>query len=54
MHFFNMWLFFRIRRKSQLAVLPPPVAPQMRLPAASVADPSWAKAHAAAQAVYVP
>jgi len=32
MHFFNMYLFFRIRRRSQLAVLPPPVAPQMRLP----------------------
>ena len=32
MHFFNMWLFYRIRRRSQLAVLPPPVAPQMRIP----------------------
>jgi hypothetical protein len=32
MHFFNMYLFFRIRRRSQLAVLPPPVAPQLRLP----------------------
>ena len=31
MHFFNMYLFYRIRRRSQLAVLPPPVAPQMRL-----------------------
>jgi hypothetical protein len=32
MHFFNLWLFYRIRRRSQIAVLPPPVAPQMRLP----------------------
>ena len=31
MHFFNMWLFFRLRRKSKLAELPPPVLPQMRL-----------------------
>ncbi len=45
MHFFNMYLFFRIRRRSQLAVLPPPVAPQMRLPMPSVADPSWARAN---------
>jgi hypothetical protein len=42
MHFFNMWLFFRIRRKSQLAVLPPPVAPQMRLPMPSVSSSAWA------------
>ncbi len=32
MHFFNMYLFYRIRRRSQIAFLPPPVAPQMRLP----------------------
>jgi hypothetical protein len=32
MHFFNLWLFYRIRRRSQIAMLPPPVAPQMRLP----------------------
>lgn len=31
MHFINMYFFFRIRRRSQLAVMPPPVAPQMRL-----------------------
>ena len=31
MHFFNMWLFFRMRRRSKLAELPPPVLPQMRL-----------------------
>ena len=33
MHFFNLWLFYRIRRRSQIALMPPPVAPQMRLPA---------------------
>jgi hypothetical protein len=27
MHFFNMYLFHRIRRRSQLAKLPPPVLP---------------------------
>lgn len=32
MHFFNLYLFYRIRRRSQLSMLPPPVAPQMRLP----------------------
>lgn len=47
MHFFNMWLFFRIRRKSQLAVMPPPVAPQMRLPMPSSANPAWAAQAAA-------
>jgi hypothetical protein len=35
MHFFNMMLFWRIRRRAEIAVLPPPVAPQMRLPAAT-------------------
>ena len=46
MHFFNMYLFFRIRRRSQLAVLPPPVAPQMRLPMPSVSNPAWGPAYA--------
>ena len=32
MHFANMYLFYRIRRRAKIAVLPPPVAPQMRLP----------------------
>src|SRR5262249_10591463 len=31
MHFANLYLFYRIRRRARLAVLPPPVAPQMRL-----------------------
>ena len=30
-HFGNLYLFHRIRRRAQLAVLPPPVAPQLRL-----------------------
>ena len=51
MHFFNMYLFFRIRRRSQLAVLPPPVAPQMRLPMPmpSGGHAAWSAAQAAAQ-----
>jgi len=32
MHFANMYLFYRIRRRARIATLPPPVAPQMRLP----------------------
>lgn len=31
MHFANLYLFYRIRRRSQLTQLPPPVAPQMKL-----------------------
>ncbi|WP_199693902.1 hypothetical protein [Sorangium cellulosum] len=31
MHFGNLYVFHRIRRRAKLAVLPPPVAPQMRL-----------------------
>jgi hypothetical protein len=31
MHFGNLFLFHRIRRRAQIAVLPPPVAPQLRL-----------------------
>jgi hypothetical protein len=33
MHFVNLYVFYRIRRRSRLAQLPPPVAPQMQLPA---------------------
>jgi hypothetical protein len=32
MHFFNLYLFHRIRRRARLAELPPPVAPQHYLP----------------------
>lgn len=32
MHFLNLYVFHRIHRKSRLAVLPPPVAPQMLIP----------------------
>jgi len=31
MHFLNLLIFHRIRRRAQLAHLPPPVAPQMRV-----------------------
>ena len=33
MHFANLLVFHRIRRRAKMAHLPPPVAPQMRLPA---------------------
>ncbi len=32
MHFFNMFLFWRIRRRSEVALLPPLAASEMRLP----------------------
>ncbi len=31
MHFGNIYLFHRMRNRAQMAVLPPPVAPQVRL-----------------------
>lgn len=31
MHFLNLYIFHRIHRRAKLAVLPPPVAPQMQL-----------------------
>lgn len=31
MHFFNMYLFHRMRRRALIAELPPPVAPQYRV-----------------------
>ncbi len=31
MHFLNLYVFHRIRRRAKLAVLPPPVLPQMHL-----------------------
>ena len=34
MHFVNLFVFYRIRRRSRLAQLPPPVAPQMHVLAA--------------------
>ena len=30
-HFFNMFLFHRIRRRARIATLPPPVAPTMHI-----------------------
>ena len=32
LHFANMYVFYRIRRRATASVLPPPVAPQMRVP----------------------
>lgn len=32
MHFANLYVFYRIRRRAKLSHLPPPVAPQMHLP----------------------
>ncbi|HVQ27587.1 MAG TPA: hypothetical protein VMV01_20520 [Planctomycetota bacterium] len=34
-HFFNLYLFQRIRRRAQLTTLPPPVAPQLHFGAAA-------------------
>ena len=36
MHFVNMYVLHRIRRRAQMKLLPPPVAPQMRLVNAGV------------------
>jgi len=33
MHFVNLYVFYRIRRRSRIAQLPPPIAPQMQLQA---------------------
>lgn len=32
MHFVNLFVFYRIRRRSRIAQLPPPVMPQMQMP----------------------
>jgi hypothetical protein len=32
MHFFNMYIFQRLRRRGQLRIAPPPVAPQLHHP----------------------
>ena len=33
-HFFNLYLFHRIRQRAKIATLPPPVAPQLHINAA--------------------
>jgi hypothetical protein len=38
MHFANLYVFHRIRRRAKLAQLPPPVAPQMHLPPAPMSQ----------------
>lgn len=41
-HFFNLYLFYRIRRRAQEAKLPPPVAPQATVDAPQGwANPQW-------------
>ncbi|MDI3281778.1 hypothetical protein [Polyangium sp. 15x6] len=35
-HFFNVYLFHRMRRRAQMAVLPPPVVPQLKMVRAGV------------------
>jgi len=49
MHFVNLFVFYRIRRRSRLAQLPPPVAPQMQLQA-HYAQHGWTPQEAAAVA----
>jgi hypothetical protein len=45
MHFANMYVFHRIRRRAKIAVLPPPVAPQTRIVyAAPTTEPAIASA----------
>ncbi len=36
LHFLNMYAFYRFRRRATAAVLPPPVAPQVTVPAGRV------------------
>jgi hypothetical protein len=39
MHFTNLYIFYRIRRRARLAEMPPPVVPQMRAPGYAPAYP---------------
>lgn len=39
-HFFNLYLFYRIRQRAQAATLPPPVAPQTTA-TPPLWDPQW-------------
>jgi hypothetical protein len=32
LHFVNLYIFYRVRRRATAAVMPPPVAPQVHLP----------------------
>ena len=41
LHFANMYVFFRIRRRATAAILPPPIAPQVRVDVDSDAG-AWA------------
>ena len=44
MHFLNLYVFHRIRRRAHVAVLPPPVAPQMMVMPNGAASQRGAKA----------
>ena len=48
MHFANLYVFHRIRRRAKIAVLPPPVAPQMHVLTNGAAR--FPNAHAAEEA----
>jgi hypothetical protein len=51
MHFANLYVFYRIRRRARLAYLPPPVVPQMRAaPYAAHVAPAYAPVYASAVA----
>lgn len=47
MHFTNLYVFYRIRRRARLAIMPPPVMPQLHAPAFAVPMPTPAYAHGA-------
>lgn len=42
MHFMNLFVFYRIRRRSRLAQLPPPVMAQMQMPSYMTAQNAFA------------
>jgi len=52
MHFTNLYIFYRIRRRARLAEMPPPVVPQLRAPAYAGYTPAYVAApvHAAVPA----
>jgi hypothetical protein len=50
MHFVNLFVFYRIRRRSRMAELPPPVMPQMQMPSYMMAPNAFAPPQAAVPA----
>ena len=51
MHFLNLYVFHRIHRRAHIAVLPPPVAPQMMVLPNGAARPGSVKARVAEETV---